>query len=247
MKIVLAHPCYGPLDPEINKALRVAIMSAACHAQWIGDVSTIREGWVGARNRAVKSMLEDAPDCDGIVWVDDDVLLPPTAISRLVSYGKDFVTGIVYQKMGDFNPLVAAWRGNGFSWWREFPENVLAPADGCGFGCCYTSTKMVKAIQKLADFQTDGWFNQFPADHFGKNAEAVNDIAMSEDFSFCMRAKLAGFQLYADTGLTCSHMIGPKYSTQHTFKKYWTEKAKKDAELQDVQKRALDVLDQSVA
>ena len=150
------------------------------------------------------------------------MLLPPTGIKRLLSYEKDFVTGIVFQKFGDLNPLVAVWKGCGFSWWREFPENVLAPADGCGFGCVYTSTKMLRAIQALPDFKKDGWFNQFPANHFGKQA-VDPDMAMSEDFSFCMRAKQAGFQLYADTGLLCSHMIGPKFSTLATYKKYWTE------------------------
>jgi glycosyltransferase involved in cell wall biosynthesis len=244
VKIVLAHPSYGPLDSEVNKALRVAMMSAAQVAEWVGDVSTIREGWVGARNRAVKAALEDAPDCDGVIWVDDDVLLPPTAIKRLVSYGQDFVTGIVFQKFGDLNPLVAKWVGNGFSWWREFPENVLAPADGCGFGCCFTSTKMLRAIAELptdrvsgkAYFKKDGWFNQFPANHFGKQIDADSEQAMSEDFSFCMRAKMSGFQLFADTGLLCSHMIGPKFSTKRTYDKYWAEK-------KEQQEKTLAVLD----
>jgi GT2 family glycosyltransferase len=239
VKIVLAHPCYGSLDAEVNKALRVAMMSAAQVAEWVGDVSTIREGWVGARNRAVKAALEDAPDCDGIVWVDDDVLLPPTAIKRLVSYGRDFVTGIVFQKMGEYNPLVAKWAGKGFAWWREFPENVLAPADGCGFGCCYTSTAMLRSIQKLPDFKTDGWFNQFPANHFGKQS-GDPDQAMSEDFSFCMRAKAAGYQLYADTGLLCAHMIGPKFSTQFTYRKHWDG-------IKDKQTQTVEALDKSVA
>ena len=44
---------------------------------------------------------------------------------------------------------------------------------------------------------------------------------MSEDFSFCMRAKAVGFQLHADTGLLCSHMIGPKFATKKTYDAYW--------------------------
>lgn len=237
-KILLAHPCYGPLDPEINKALRVAMMSAAKHAQWIGDVSTIREGWVGARNRAAKGALEDAEDADGIVWVDDDVLLPATAITRMVLYDKDFVTGVVHQKFGDFHPLVSRWNGNGFAWWKEYPENVLIPADGSGFGCCYTSTNLLRAIQKLppkvrpgaAYFNPDGWFDQFPANWFGKQA-GDSDQAMSEDFSFCMRAKMSGFQLYVDTGLQCAHQIGPKYSTKATHERHWEKKDREDPTL----------------
>jgi GT2 family glycosyltransferase len=231
VKIVLAHPSYGAVDPHISKALRVAIMSASRHHEWIGDVSAIRQGWVGARNQAVKDTLAEAGECDGIVWVDDDVLLPPTAITRLLSYGKDFVTGIVYQKFGDYNPLVARWAGKGFQWWREFPENVLAPADGCGFGCCYTSTKMLRAIAELPPkapkgesyFRPDGWFHQFPAEWFGRR-ETDEEVPMSEDFSFCVRAKVAGYQLYADTGLMCPHMIGPKFSTQTNHKNHWAKK-----------------------
>jgi hypothetical protein len=241
------------LDPEINKALRVAMMSAARHAEWVGDVSTIREGWVGARNRAAKAALEDAPDADGIVWVDDDVLLPATAITRMLGYDKDFVTGVVFQKMGDFNPLVARWNGNGFAWWRSFPPNVLGPADGCGFGCAYTSTKMLRAIQQLPEkvtkglayFHKDGWFDQFPPDHFGKNAEEAGNIAMSEDFSFCMRAKQAGFQLYADTGLLCSHAQGQKYATQATHKKHWEQKDKEDAEREQMQRANLELMERA--
>lgn len=246
-RIVLAHPCYGSLDAEVNKALRVAMMSAARHAEWIGDVSTVRVGWVGARNLAVKSALQDAPECDGIVWVDDDVLLPSTAITRLVGYDKDFVTGIVFQKADGFNPLVARWNGNGFAWWKQYPENVLAPADGCGFGCCYTSTTMLKAIEKLPDFKKDGWFNQFRSGHFGPQSDECSDTDMSEDFSFCMRAKLAGYQLYADTGLLCSHMIGPKYSTRETFAKFLEEKERDEMELKDKQLATLRILDASAA
>ena len=242
-KIALVHPCYGPLDPYINKVLRFVMMSASKVAEWVGDSSTIREGWVGARNRAVAGTLEDCPECDGIVWVDDDVLLPASAIARLVQYDKDFVTGVVFQKMGDFNPLVAKWVGNGFSWWRSFPENVLAPADGCGFGICYTSTKMLRAIQQLPDFKKDGWFNQFPANHFGKQIEDCAETAMSEDFSFCMRAKMAGFQLYADTGLLCSHQIGPRYATQETHAEHWAKKDAEEAEKRAAQERTLAALE----
>jgi hypothetical protein len=246
-KVVLAHPCYGPLQPEVNKSLRVALMSAAQVAEWVGDVSTIREGWVGARNRAVKGALEDAPDCDGIVWVDDDVMLPPTGIKRLLSYDLDFVTGIVHQKMGDYWPLVAKWQGNGFAWFRELPENVLAPVDGCGFGICYTSTKMLRDIQKLPDFKKDGWFNQFPANHFGKQVEADSETAMSEDFSFCMRAKAAGYQLYADTGLICGHMKGPSFVSDAVFKRHMAKKDAEAAELAQKQASALCKLESGAA
>ena len=57
------------------------------------------------------------------------------------------------------------------------------------------------------------------------------------------RAKAAGFQLYADTGLLCAHMIGPKFSTQYTYKKYWDEKNREEAEFKATQERTLAALD----
>ena len=80
----------------------------------------------------------------------------------------------------------------------------------------------------------DGWFDQFPGDWFGgPNA----DTAMSEDFSFCRRAAAAGFQLYADTGLECPHMIGPEFSTKALAEKHW---AKKKAEFEAIERRIAD-------
>ena len=190
------------------------MMAVMKDVDWVGDVSTIREGWVGARNRAVDAALTEAPDADGIFWVDDDVLIPNQAFVRLIGYEKDFVTGMVFQKFPQHQVLVANWiappEKTGMAWWTEYPENVLAKADGCGFGIVYTSTKMLRAIAKDPDFKEGGWFNQFRGDHFG-TPNGDPDVDMSEDFSFCMRARAAGFQLYADTGLMCKHAKGPEF------------------------------------
>jgi hypothetical protein len=78
-----------------------------------------------------------------------------------------------------------------------------------------------------------GWFDQFPADWFGSGS----DVPMSEDFSFCRRAAAAGFQLYADTGLECPHMIGPEFSTKALAEKHW---AKKKAEFEEIERRIAD-------
>jgi len=224
-KIVLAHPCYGPLDPTVNKSLRVAIMHASRHHDWVGDVSTIREGWVGARNKAARSAIHDA-NADGVFWVDDDVLLPAEAFSRLLSYDKDFVTGILYQKAGEYNPLIAKWKKTGYAWFSEFPENVLMKADGCGFGICYTSTKMLQAVEE--QFKDSDWFDPFPPNSFGKQ-DGDPMMSMSEDFSFCKRASMAGYQLYADTGLQCGHMKGPRFVTREMVDKIKTKNAEERA------------------
>jgi hypothetical protein len=180
-------------------------MEASKENDWVGDVSSIRQGWVGGRNSAAKESIE-AGNVDYIVWVDDDVnLIYPDTIARLLRYDEDFVTGILFQKVAPFYPLIYDWNPEkkGFSPYEEWPENTFLPIGGCGFGICVTSTRLLKKISEQPDFEKDGWFNQIQGERG----------LMSEDLSFCTRAKRAGVQLYCDTAVLMEHQIGPQFSS----------------------------------
>lgn len=143
-------------------------------------------------------MNDDKPDA--IFWVDSDIVLPPYAIARMAHYQEDFVTGIYFQKEDLHWPLIANLNSakTGFQWWIGWPNDVLAPIDGCGFGCVLTSLKMIR------DMGEPPWF------HFDK---------FSEDFTFCLKAKEAGYQLKVDTGIICDHLGAPKRATIDDFKR----------------------------
>lgn len=220
-KLVLAYPCYGPYTPELDKMLRVATMHASSTGavQWLGDVSSIRQGWVAGRNSAAKAAVDSG--AEGVYWQDDDVMLPsPEVIARLINYEQDFVTGIVFQKAPPYYPLVAIYddgmdKGKGMRFLKKIPERVLLPIQGCGFGCVYTSTALLKKISELPDFKQDGWFNQIPSDGYSHLTQGspegrvqTSNGFFSEDFSFCLRAMAAGVQLYADTAIMCGHLDG---------------------------------------
>jgi len=218
-KIALAAPCYGPRDPYVDQSLRRAIMAAAQENEWTGDLSSIRQGWVAGRNASAAAAVDAGDDVDYICWVDDDVLLPPQAFARLLRDNEDFVTGILFQKIAPFYPLISRWNEEkqGFSPFETWPENTFLPIGGCGFGICVTSTKLLRAIQELPDFEKDGWFNQIPG---------PRGVAYSEDLSFCIRAKRAGFTLWADTAVLAEHLIGPVYSSIENHKAAAAERAK---------------------
>lgn len=195
MKLVLAVPTYGPTEPEANRHLRVAIMHAANHGvTWAGDASPNRMKFDASRNASVVSVLESADEgvrsADAILWIDSDVVLPPDAITRLAHAEKDFVCGIYVQRELPHFPLIATYdaRGDTFHWLQRWPANVIAPIDGCGFGCVLTSLTMLRAMDAP-------WFT------FEK---------FSEDFDFCLRARRAGYQLFVDTGVLCTHLRDPK-------------------------------------
>ena len=190
MKLALVVPTYGPVDPAAAKHLRVAVMHAAQHAevQWVGDASPDRVGFAAARNMGAQAAL--ATDADAVMWVDSDIILPADGISRLVHAGRDFITGIYCQRAKPHWPLIAHFddRRRVFNWWTHWPPNVIAPIDGCGFGCVLTSRTLLQAIPQP-------WFT---FEEF------------SEDFDFCLKAAHAGHQLYVDTGVVCEHLADPQ-------------------------------------
>lgn len=187
MKLLFACPSYGPIDSQALRTQRAAIMHAANHGvTWVGDVSPERMGFADARNRVVADAL--TTEADAVFWCDSDVTLPADAISKLVVEQKDFITGVYTQRYAPYWPLVARFNGDKFNWLSVLPANVVAPIDGCGFGCVLTSTNLLRAIR---------------APHFAFQQ-------YSEDFDFCLKAKAAGFQLYVQTGVQCGHLPEPK-------------------------------------
>jgi hypothetical protein len=203
MKLIFASPTYGTTEPAVNIAARVAIMHAAVHGHtWLGDASPNRTGWESARNSVAREVAEsEYPDDAAVFWCDSDIVLPKDAITRLADHGKEFVTGIYFQRAKPYHPLVARFNGTAFQWILLWPANVLAPIDGCGFGCVLTSVGMLRTMG-------DPWFK-------------AKDF--SEDFDFCMQARVMGYQLHMDTAVLCGHLPDPKPITFEDFK---TERAK---------------------
>lgn len=206
MKLIFASPTYGPTEPQANRSHRIAIMHAAKRGhEWLGDSSPDKQPYAAARNNIVQSVIHDDayPDDAAIFWCDSDVILPDYAVSQLASHGEDFVTGVYFQRHPPHWPLIANFREGGgkdkrgsFQWLVKWPENVLAPIDGCGFGCLLTSLGMLRKLEAP-------WF-EF--------------LKFSEDFDFCLKAKRAGYQLYVDTAVLCGHLMDPAPATFDAFK-----------------------------
>jgi len=211
VKIVLSSPTYGFTIPEAARSLRVAIMHAASNGiEFAGDASTDRLNYSAARNLAAQAAVK-AEDVDGLMWADDDVVLPAQAITRLVKHGLDYVSGIYFSRAEPYLPQIYSFnrRLESFVPCVEYPPDVLAPMDSAGFGCCYTSTRMLRAMMALPDVQKHApkdppqWFR------WGR---------YGEDFDFALKAKDAGFQLYVDTGLLCGHLASPEAVTEETYR-----------------------------
>jgi len=216
VKLIFASPTYGPIDPKAVVSQRNAIMHAAANGvTWLGDASPDRMGWDGARNAVVESVLkaeteevEDKINADAIFWCDSDIILPAHAVTSLVLAGKEFVTGLYFQRKPPFPPQIYIYDARGgkdgkgtFRGLVQWPDNVVAPIDAAGFGCILTSVAMLRKIAPP----------HFDWKRFG------------EDFTFCLNAKEAGYQLYVHTGVLCGHLADPVPVTIDTFREAWKD------------------------
>lgn len=211
MRLVFAKPTYGPSpDQSIDRSHRSAIMHAANNGvTWVGDLSPDRYGWAAARNGVVEQVLEvaKADHVDGVFWMDDDLLVPTYAITRLVGHKLDMVSGLYFQRHPPFWPIWARLTNKGaFEWPVEYPENTVIPCDGVGFGCLYTSMDMLRAVAAMPECRPEGPFGG----DFGKKT-------YGEDFAFCLRAGKVGYRPHVDTGVKCEHHMGPEFANEHTF------------------------------
>jgi len=218
MKAILVVPTYGPVDPLCSKSVRVAVMVAANRGlEWVGDASSDKMTYSLTRNIAAQSLFTGSLGCeaDGIMWVDSDIVPNPGDIANLLqsakSYNEPFVTGIYHQREGNLMPVIYDYdkKVKGYRQMVNYPERVVFPVDGCGFGFCWTGVGVIKKIATLKMFNSKKglWF---PDTRDSKNG-------YGEDLSFCYMAAQAGFQLYANTAIQVGHLGSPKVIRQEDY------------------------------
>ena len=199
-RCILTMPTYGPVEPEVVKSVMDAVMFAASFGvRWAGQVSTDRESWSSARNRPAEA-VRNRDEVDGIIWVDSDMLVPQDAFARLAAHDLDLVSALYFQRQPPYWPNIFKYSDERkkFIRLKEWPENTVAPTGGFGFGCCYTSTRLLRAL---------------PEKPFGFGE-------FSEDLGLCRMATLAGFQPHVDTGIECGHYEKPSWSSRKKFDRW---------------------------
>ena len=169
--------------------------------------------------------------CEWSHWNDDDVIPPfgdaarfkeicelpnfPTAfagqhtIGRLLSHGKPMI-GVAYtgRKRGVPPQMSGANTAAGKAEYARGPQNRILSRDWIGFGSTLVNRSVFEAIEKACpeievpeNHQLRSWYRW---GYFDATPGIPGD-----DINFCMRAKKAGVEIYADLALMASH-IGTK-------------------------------------
>ncbi len=135
-------------------------------------------------------IVENAPsDTDYILFLNDDVLVPADAVERLMARGKDIVSGLYFSTSPPFYPHIYKSDGKGrYDNVSDYEKNSLVEVDAVRAGALLVKKKV---------------FDKMGAPFF-QHAVQKNDL--TEDFFFCRKAKEAGFKVFCDTSLVCSHV-----------------------------------------
>lgn len=148
-----------------------------------------------ARNQACEAAL--GSDFQWLCFLDDDVIPPGDAIARLMSHGKDVVSGLYYRRAHPLVPVMMFYDDKRAAQWvtNWNPPQCLLDVDLVGAGCLLIHRRVLERMPPP-------WFVW----ELGRSDLPADRQHLSEDFSFCRRAKEHGFQICVDTSIRCEHV-----------------------------------------
>lgn len=157
-----------------------------------------------ARNMFVERALNGGYDY--IFMLDSDMVLTEDALIRLLAHDKDIVSALAFKRRFPYEPacLATAQIENNTPVFKNLidwiPDELLE-IEATGFACSLFKTSV---FEKMGDIN---WF--------------LPTLEFSEDYSFCIRAREAGFKLYVDTSLVAGHI-----GTQVVYEEHYRQALK---------------------
>lgn len=129
---------------------------------------------------------------DYLFCVDSDIVLEKDSLRKLLSHDKDIVSGLYIKKNLTKVEYEIYDKINGRFRLKELPsEKDLFEIHGCGFGCVLLKTSVFEKIE-------------YP--YFKNTFMSNEEPKASEDLYFCRKARVSGFQLWADPTVLCGHI-----------------------------------------
>jgi hypothetical protein len=127
------------------------------------------------------------------------VFIPYDAVMRMMSHGKDIVSGVYWTKSKPPCPVITEQVGGGP--WFDFPTDTLAQIGGSGLGCCLIKTDVFRKLKEKGEnvwFKTD-WL-------LPKKDGTVSKVDVGEDHYFFWLCNKHGIEAWADTSVLCDHI-----------------------------------------
>lgn len=234
--VFICTPHGEKVTPAFNRHIMEMQNASLDYLYMQAEVETLIVGL--ARNMLVE--ISQQHDADVILFIDNDVLVPPhahTLIDRALERG--IVSGIYFARRPPYTPQIFNLaEGKAFEeqqlYWPSMeipdPEKSLTEADAVGFGCVAVRMdvfiSMVEYHVKKFEYASDLLMEEARKSP-NKNLESIAFIVKhlspwfeflnkrGEDIYFCERAIEAGHTVWVDPSVMCLHMGDIPIGVEH--------------------------------
>ena len=198
--VVICVPSYDKQEPAFAKSLREVKSQ---------HTITVLERWhmpiEKARNELVEAFLAlrscaypTVEPPTHLLFVDDDMVFEPDDIDVLVGLNKDIVGALCFVRDPPYQPTMLKRNdprcklSNEYGYIYEYEEDRLYEVDatGCGFLLIKRDVLLDTAEHKTV--HPGKWFDRF--------------WNLAEDYSFCWKARSAGYKIHVYTGIQVGHV-----------------------------------------
>lgn len=194
---------------------------------------------VFARNKQVREFLavcEETPSVEWLWIIDSDMSFPANTLEQLLVVAdpteRPCVGGLCFGLFppdfsighpGGIAPTLYQFHEDGGTYrFSSWPENSLFEVDGTGAACLLVHKDLLRKMAEMNPEPTP-WFAEVPRG----NPRNPQDF-VSEDLTFCMRVKAAGYPVLVHTGIEIGHqksivLDSRNYISPDTVKAYVQE------------------------
>lgn len=201
-RTLIAIPCFDMVHTDFMRSFIDMEKGDACY-------TVIKNSLIyNARNMIAEESIRHG--FDRVMWLDSDIICQPDTLVRLsedMDTGLDFVSGLYFMRTEDTKPVLFQdivydvkdhEAHTGARVYLDYPKNQLFEVAGAGFGCCMTTTELLKKL----------------LDKYGQPFTPM--MGLGEDVAFCYRAKQTGAKLWADSRVRVGH-IGQKVFDERAY------------------------------
>lgn len=199
-------PVFGSIEPEVDDKLR-ELANRGYKVRILRGSSQIDLARSTLATRAIRDGFTET------MWIDADVVFDPNDVDRIRSHGKPFTAGL-YVKKGR-KEFAGKFR-DGFTGAKFGVGGSLLEMEYVAMGFTHIRAEVYEKIANELSMPScvGGYEGERVTPYFVPMLvqEGENLCYMSEDFSFCCRARQVGYAPFADTTIFLGH-VGKKQFT----------------------------------
>jgi glycosyltransferase involved in cell wall biosynthesis len=152
-----------------------------------------------ARNTGCQKVLELG--WEWLFFLDDDLLVPPDTIYRLMAHKLPIVSGLYYRRASPLVPVMLREKEDksGYDWITQYQDNALVECDLVGSGCLLIHRDTLLNMPPVS--KDCRWF-EWRCD----KPDLPANERTSEDFTYIRHLRKNGMKVYCDTSVKCRHV-----------------------------------------